>query len=82
MRMKTLYKYTAPQGIAKVFLVERRTFVPPASSSTTFAVILNVKDAVATFDCFSSIEFAAGAFANACDRLGGVTHVGQVEAPQ
>ena len=82
--MKTIYKYTAPDRGAKVRLVERQTFVPPATDGmpgtfeTSFTVILDVKDGVAMFDNFSDIEFAAGTFATLCDRFGGVTAASQV----
>jgi hypothetical protein len=83
--MKTLYKFTAPHGAAKVRLVERRTLARPSMEKppmerTSFAVILNVKGDVAVFDAFHDIGYAASAFANICDRFGGVTGANQVVA--
>lgn len=88
--MKTLYRYTDPKGFAKVRLVKRQTFVPPATqgaydggerkTETSFAVILDVTGEFAAFDNFSDIGYAASAFALLCDRFGGVTGPNQVVA--
>ena len=78
--MKTLYRYTGPEGVT-VRLIERKT-VQPMSVDTSFAVAIDVPGEFAAFDTFHSLGFAASAFANMCERFGGVTQVGQVEAVQ